>query len=171
MRVGFKHTEESKQKMREANLGKKPWNKGKHLSKEAKRKMRLAHIGIKFSEKHKENIRKGHIGLHTGSKHPRWKGGQSKTGEGYIIIKKPEHPRVNNQGYVKRCILVMEKKIGRYVVLPEVVHHKNGIKDDDRPENLELFINNSKHNRFHRLQDWKNYKRNKLGQFIPVCGL
>jgi hypothetical protein len=39
----------------------------------------------------------------------------------------------------------MEKHIGRHLTPDEVVHHKNGDKQDNRIENLELFDTNAKH--------------------------
>lgn len=37
-------------------------------------------------------------------------------------------------------ILVMKRLIGRYLVADETVHHLNGVKHDNRPENLELWV-------------------------------
>ena len=56
---------------------------------------------------------------------------------GYVEIYVPEHPN-NVRGYVMEHRLVMEAKIGRYLRRDENVHHINGIKDDNRIENLEL---------------------------------
>ena len=91
-----------------------------------------------------------------GKENPNYKGGERKNTAGYVYILKPDHPFCNNRGYVRRSHLVMEQKLGRYLKPEEIVHHRNGIRDDDRPENLKLFANNDKHMSFH------DTKRDKL---------
>jgi len=52
-----------------------------------------------------------------------------------------EHPRASARNpYVFEHILMMEDILGRHLFDGETVHHKNGVKDDNRPENLELWI-------------------------------
>jgi len=55
---------------------------------------------------------------------------------GYIKAKNFAHPRADARGYVFEHILVWEKEHNK--LLPEkwVIHHLNGIKDDNRPVNL-----------------------------------
>jgi hypothetical protein len=73
----------------------------------------------------------------TGINAPIWKGGRWTDGQGYVHALSPTHP-YSNQGYVLEHRLVMERMIGRYLKPYETVHHKNGNRQDNRPENLEL---------------------------------
>lgn len=73
-----------------------------------------------------------------GFKHYNWKGGK-KNSRGYVFIHLPDHPYSVANKYVMEHRLVMEKTLGRYLLPHETVHHKNGIRDDNRPENLELW--------------------------------
>jgi len=51
----------------------------------------------------------------------------------------PEHPRARTKGYVFEHILVVEEKLGRHLESFENVHHRNGVRDDNRLGNLELW--------------------------------
>ena len=73
-----------------------------------------------------------------GSQNGNWRGGRINH-RGYVMIKVPDHPRSPVNGYVFEHILVMEELLGRHLLPGETVHHLNGVKDDNRPENLELW--------------------------------
>lgn len=63
------------------------------------------------------------------------------TREGYVyeyVGLDSGHPR-ESKGYVAQHTLVMERILGRHLVDGETVHHLNGVREDNRPENLELW--------------------------------
>jgi hypothetical protein len=75
-----------------------------------------------------------------GNVNPSWRGGRwVDTREGYVHVYAPEHPNSDKRGYVCEHIKVMTERLGRPLVKGETVHHKHGVRDDNRLEKLELW--------------------------------
>jgi len=58
---------------------------------------------------------------------------------GYRLVWAPEEPGAQRSGYIPEHRLVMSRILHRPLFDDETVHHKNGIRDDNAPENLELW--------------------------------
>jgi hypothetical protein len=82
-------------------------------------------------------------------KNPSWRGG-IRMALGYRFLLKPEHPRASDKGYVQEHRLVMEESLGRYLTKKERVHHLNGIKTDNRIDNLQLLSSQGDHISIHQ---------------------
>ena len=77
-----------------------------------------------------------------GNLNPTWKGGKylHKAGYVYVWLDDNDPMRImTNSSYVFEHRLVMARFLGRPLLPSEEVHHKNGVKADNRIENLELW--------------------------------
>jgi hypothetical protein len=59
--------------------------------------------------------------------------------QGYRLIYKPEHPNAQKVGKILEHVYIMSEHMGRPLEAHENVHHINGVRDDNRLENLELW--------------------------------
>jgi hypothetical protein len=76
---------------------------------------------------------------------------------GYRLVK-TNSSRANNHGYEFEHRLVVEKHFNRLLLRHEVVHHINGVKDDNRIENL-IVLTHSAHSKFHSSQPTNYFKK------------
>lgn len=93
---------------------------------------------------------------------PNWIGGRKYDSYGYVLILKPEHPRHDNHGYVREHRLVYEEYYKCSLLSWAVMDHKNGIKDDNRIENLEV--------KTQSLHMSRHFKKDLTDRICSICG-
>lgn len=112
------------------------------------------------------NAKMNSIQARVGKKGGNNKGGRVKNAQGYIQIWKPEHPNANKNGYILEHRLIISEQLGRKLTRDEDVHHINGIKDENRLENLKILTK-----REHTLLHHKGVPKNKVKKKCkyPCC--
>lgn len=87
----------------------------------------------------------------------------------YVFLYKPSHPNARKDGKIKRGRLVMSEHLGRPLKNNEQVHHINGIKSDDRLENL-VVLSHKEHSSLHtKGGNHPGYKKERI-KICPNCG-
>ncbi len=75
-----------------------------------------------------------------GSNHPNWRGGFIRD-DGYVLIRILPEDGCYNMSYGGSILehrYIMAKILGRCLTNKEIVHHLNGVRDDNRPENIAI---------------------------------
>lgn len=110
---------------------------------------------------------------HRGANNPRWRGGRFVSENGYIYLLRPEHPnalKTGYIGYVAEHRMVMSESLSRPLLETELVHHKNGIKADNRIDNL-VIISRAEHvKEHHGGTNNCNWKGQKPERTCAACG-
>ncbi len=97
-----------------------------------------------------------YIGLANRQRNP---SGRRQREDGYVSVRTPTGWRMEHS-------VVMEQKLGRPLLPTEEVHHKNTIRNDNAPNNLELWVK-SRQPKGGRVEDLISWAVDLLKQYHP----
>ena len=89
------------------------------------------------------------------------------TPDGYVEVYQAEHPSAH-KGWVLEHRIVMERMLGRLLFPGENVHHKNGLRADNRQDNLELWAVAQPYGQ--RVEDLVQWAREILDRYAYLEG-
>ena len=96
---------------------------------------------------------------------------KSVNNQGYVMVYVgPEHPMAGRAGVVGEHRLVMSEILGRSLLSGENVHHKNANRQDNRPENLELWVGIGSQPSGLRVLDLLDWAREIIARYEPFEG-
>jgi hypothetical protein len=87
--------------------------------------------------------------------------------QGYVWEKVGHRDGATSNGWIQRHRLVVEEHIGRALLDGENVHHRNGRKDDNRIENLELWV--TRQPKGQRVTDLVQWAREILDRYETIA--
>ena len=113
--------------------------------------------------------------IHPGPRNPNWRGGRSIASNGYVLVRVgKEHPLADVRGYAYEHRVVAEQIIGRPLRKGEQVHHRDGDRTNNDPENLEVMESVAHHAVEHRGPSKRSQARRRPGEPNPeiacACG-
>lgn len=86
--------------------------------------------------------------------------------DGYVVLTGHwGHPNARSRGHILEHVKVMSEILGRALLPHENVHHINGVRDDNRPENLELWT--TKQPQGQRVVDKVQWAKDLLALYEP----
>lgn len=84
---------------------------------------------------------------------PNWRGGRSLASSGYVLVRVGlGHHLADVRGYAYEHRLVAEAKLGRRLRPGEQVHHVDGNKRNNTPDNIEVVESIAHHRYLHRVK-------------------
>lgn len=133
-------SDETRQKLRDSHKGQIPWIVGKKHTDEARKRM-SEKAKLRATDEWKTKM------LAINQKHA--DGDTYIDSKGYVMLYKPSYVGAYANGFIAEHVYIMEQLIGRRLRKYEVVHHKDGNKQNNDIGNLALMTRSS-HMKLHR---------------------